>query len=255
MLVLSFVTLGSSSPSSSKFAPGWNGLARTPPLAWRSYNAQVDSQFAMTQANFVEIIDALADRSRTVAGVPTSLLDLGYSTVGIDGGYELCPGGTGHDADGRPIINTATFPNITALAAHAHALHIKLGWYLNVCGCPEKVEKAINYEGDVKSLFALGFDGAKFDGCGSQMNSTFYAELMNTTGKSFLIENCHWGVVTMDDTSSVPTREWCPMNFYRTSGDIRETWNSWTRNLLTVVPFLNLTDPLSMPSWCVFWFC
>jgi alpha-galactosidase len=63
------------------------------------------------------------------------------------------------------------------------------------------------------------------------------------------VENCHWGVCTDDDTSSCPTagREWCPFNFFRTSGDVRETWNSWVRNLLTAVRFLDKDQPLSGP--------
>ena len=82
------------------------------------------------------------------------------------------------------------------------------------------------------------------------LNSTLYAELMNKTGKAFLIEACHWGICTDDDSSScpTPTRDWCPFNFFRTSGDVRETWNSWVRNLLTAVRFLDETDPLSGPN-------
>jgi hypothetical protein len=47
-------------------------------------------------------------------------------------------------------------------------------------------------------------------------NSTLYASLMKATKKSYLIENCHWGICTDDDHSSCPTpsRDWCPMNFF-----------------------------------------
>ena len=41
-------------------------------------------------------------------------------------------------------------------------------------------------------------------------NMTFYAELMQKTGKAYEIENCHWGDCTVDDASSCPTKEWCP---------------------------------------------
>ena len=102
-----------------------------------------------------------------------------------------------------------------------------------------------------------------------------------------LAENCHWGVVTPDDTSSAPTAEWCPFNLFRTSGDIRQTvsaaplvlfpvvqirqllyyyspafchvhvsyaalhraqWASWTRNLRTALPYLDKKAPVSGPS-------
>ena len=65
-----------------------DGLARTPPLGWRSWNfyaCEIDAGVFERQA------DALADRSRTVDGRPTSLLDLGYDTVGIDGASPSSP--------------------------------------------------------------------------------------------------------------------------------------------------------------------
>ena len=108
-------------------------------------------------------------------------------------------------------------------------------YVLHSCGCPEHQELTRNYEGDIKMLYQLGFDGAKYDRCGVQLNSTLYASLMRATGKSFLIENwcvlpllfllpafphahpcvhSHWGICTDDDTSSCPTpsRDWCPFN-------------------------------------------
>ena len=49
--------------------------------------------------------------------------------------------------------------------------------------------------GDVTVMHALGFDEAKFDGCGRLRNSTNYAELMKQiwgAGKQLpAIENCH----------------------------------------------------------------
>jgi hypothetical protein len=41
-------------------------------------------------AVFERQMDALVDRSRTVDGKPTSLADLGYSTVGIDDCWQDC---------------------------------------------------------------------------------------------------------------------------------------------------------------------
>jgi len=93
-----------------------------------------------------------------------------------------------------------------------------MGWYFNGCGCIEKREPAagwgVNYEGDIKMLAEFGFDSVKFDGCGRMCNMTMYADLMNKTGKSFEIENCHWGDCTIDDASSCPTTDWCPFNWY-----------------------------------------
>ena len=116
----------------------------------------------------------------------------------------------------------------------------------------------INYEGDVRQLAELGFDAVKLDGCGAQLNMSLYAALQNATGKTFETENCHWGTCMPKvtdvpyqfaaDDSSCPTKDWCPFNMFRTSGDIRATWASWTRNLQTVVPFLDPVAPLSRPG-------
>ena len=61
-----------------------DGLALTPPRAWRSWN-----QFngAVTQADVERALHGLADRSRLVDGKPTSLADLGYTDAGIDDGW------------------------------------------------------------------------------------------------------------------------------------------------------------------------
>ena len=76
------------------------------------------------------------------------------------------------------------------------------------------MEKQVNYEGDIRSLHDLGFDGVKFDSCGTQRNLTLYP---------------------------CPTRTWCPFNMYRSSGDIDSSAQSWYRNLQSVIRFLQ--DP------------
>ena len=205
-------------PSSTKFPAGWNGLAITPPLAWRSYNAQREG-LVLNQQTMQETIEVLRSRNRSVGDKPMSLWDLGYRTAGIDGGWEFCDNSkkTYHASNGRPMINTELFPDMKALADFSHEREISLGWYQNVCGCMETEELLKNYVGDVAALHELGFDAVKYDRCNVQLNSTLYAELMNATGKSFLIEQCHWGICTNDDTSSCPTpsRDWCPFNFFR----------------------------------------
>lgn len=166
-----------------------------------------------------EIIEALRSRNRSVGDTPTSLWDLGYRTAGIDGGWELCDNSkkTYHASNGRPMINTDLFPDMKALADFSHERKVDVGWYQNVCGCMEAEALRKNYVGDIAALHELGFDGVKYDRCNVQLNSTLYAELMNATGKAFLIEQCHWGICTDDDTSSCPTpsRDWCPFNFFR----------------------------------------
>jgi hypothetical protein len=95
----------------------------------------------------------------------------------------------------------------------------------SICSPKEHVEKEINYAGDISDQHKFGFDGTKIDGCGRQRNQTLYAQLMQESGKNYTIENCHWGRCTDSDDSSCHTREWCPFNWYRSSGDINAAAN------------------------------
>lgn len=235
---------------SKAFPPGWNGLAQTPPMGWRSWNAY---HAGISQELMLQMAVALAARNRTVAGHPgkVSLCDLGYCSIGVDEGWEDCTAGAApsrqHDAAGLPTID-ARFPDMGGMVARIHDLGLTAGWYLNGCACGEHVELMKNYQGDVDSLHKFGFDvgtspvdisklearlhispqpcanrpdrparwiaqGVKIDGCGLQKNMTYYAELMQATGKSYTIENCHWGHCTASDNSSCPTTGWCPFNW------------------------------------------
>ena len=79
----------------------------------------------------------------------------------------------------------------------------------------------------------------KIDGCGKQRNQTLYAELMWESGKNYTIENCHWGDCTASDDSSCPTEDWCPFNWYRSSGDINAGSESWMRQSPSTIHYLN----------------
>ena len=212
-----------------------NGLGGTPPMAWRSWN-----QFGatITQEIIQSQVDAISARNRTVDGKLTSLLEFGYTTVGIDEGWEGCGegvNGTQHDAQGFPVINKK-FPDMKALVQHAQAKGVKMGWYLNGCACGERKAVHANYVGDVAKLHDFGFDAVKLDSCGAQENLTLYAQLMNETGKAYVIENCHQG-------ANPPTRVpgpysasgFCPFNFWRTSTDISGSWQSIYNNAMTNV--------------------
>jgi len=174
-----------------------NGIGLTPPLGWRSYNAFGGGP---TQAIMEKTMEMMVDRSRTVNGEPTSLLDLGYNRVGLDGGWNYCfaENHTFHwESDGRPVWNSA-FPNPQGMVDKAHQAGLKPGWYLNNCGCAENhfdeamVDKVMR--GSVQMLVDQGWDGVKFDSCSMFYNQTRWAALINQTStKPVLIENCHQG--------------------------------------------------------------
>jgi len=238
------------SARSTDFPPGWNGLALTPPMGWRSWNAFGNR--GCTQPNMKSAIDALTAKVWTIDGKPnSSLFDAGYGSMGIDEGWEGCGqgiNGTQHAANGNPVIDTAKFPDTAGLVKYGHDQGLKIGWYEIGCACGERHALPQNYEGDVRLLNSFGFDGVKLDGCGAQRNMTLYAQLMKDTGKAFLIENCHWGRCTASDDSSCPTADWCPFNWFRTSGDINASPMSWLGNLQTTIQFQDPVKPLSRPG-------
>ena len=88
-----------------------NGLALTPPMGWRSWNCMLQN---VSQERIFAQVEALVERRNGRA----SLLELGYSHLGIDDGWQAC--GTGfnhsfHDANGRPLVNLTRFPSIKTM--------------------------------------------------------------------------------------------------------------------------------------------
>lgn len=237
----------------------------SPPMGWRSWNAYLRD---ISQEKLLRVADVVVARRRVADGTFISLRELGYALVGIDGGWTACGTGAGrseyHSADGRPLIDRQKFPDLKAFVDTGHQKGVKLGWYHNVCECPEmkldegKEEAA--YSGDIADLLAYGFDSVKYDGCGQMNNMTKIAAKLNMSARPIVIENCHWGYCTgMDfkqprrfdgDDSSCPERRsdgstWCPFHFFRTSMDINSGTETWIRNLLTAVRFLDADAPLA----------
>jgi hypothetical protein len=60
-----------------------------------------------------------------------------------------------------------------------------------------------------------------------------WSNLLNATGRAFLIENCHWG-------DTLPSATHCPWSYYRSSGDIRANYGAVMRNLQSVIPLADL---------------
>jgi alpha-galactosidase len=221
-----------------------NGLGTTPPRGWRSWN-QFDTNIHqdLIEAQYA----ALVARTRQVNGVATSLLDLGYASAGIDDGWQKCnsgPDGVGfHDANGYPIVDTSKFPDMKAMTAKARSLGLTAGWYVNNCECKEARPSCAFtngsdtcFAGDVAATLAFGFSALKIDSCGIQRNMSHYAHLFNLSGTAVVLEDCHNGN-PYHPTRSVGDRVDCPMNLFRTSGDIRPQWGSILSNLMTTSEF------------------
>ena len=90
---------------------------------WNHFHERID------QPSLVRVIDALAAKNRTVLGEPSpvSLLELGYTSFGIDEGWERC-GVPQHDPSGSPTVNLSAFPNMTALVQYGHGRGMTMEW-------------------------------------------------------------------------------------------------------------------------------
>eukprot|EP00937_MAST-01D_sp_MAST-1D-sp2_P001784 g1784.t1 len=193
--------------------PGFpNSLGATPMRGWRSWQAVGGG------------VDQAA-MERAMHGLRRcGLADVGYTDVGLDGGYFDAGAGVGgscHDEDGHMIVDTAKFPSLRNMTRLAHALNLTASWYLSADGCKGPVEKAAwpqgTYATDVADAVAYGFDGVKFDSeaGGPVHNITEWAVRLNATGRAMVIENCmekHPAYLLAD-----PAR--CPYNFYRAGPD------------------------------------
>lgn len=122
------------------------------------------------------------------------------------------------------------------------------------CICLDSCPDAVCDVPDAEAAVRLGFDGVKLDGCGKQMDLDSWAAALSAASpsKRLVVENCHWGgasrvvaclsdVARINDTllcsaETLPTMEWCPFDFYRTSYDISTDWHIIMRNLASVFP-------------------
>lgn len=150
----------------------FSGIGLLPPQGWRSWNCFGAD---VNQTLMESVMDSISNRSRTAwNGDRLSLSDLGFINVGLDDAWQECGAGIHggfHDASGNPIVDTALFPNMTAMTDKGHSLGLRVGWYMNNCICKEKgytdeEEIRAHMEQSAKAVAEYGFDGVKLDGCG-----------------------------------------------------------------------------------------
>src|SRR6266446_883617 len=128
-----------------------NGLARTPPMGWNSWN------------KFAGRVDDAAVRAMADAMASNGMKEAGYQYINIDDTWEA-----GRDAQGNITTNTK-FPDMKALADYVHAKGLKIGIYSspgpNTCA---GYEGSYGHEDqDARTYAAWGIDYLKYDWCGA----------------------------------------------------------------------------------------
>ena len=128
-----------------------NGLARTPPMGWNSWN------------KFSRKIDDATVRGVADAIAKNGMREAGYVYINIDDTWE-----GERDAQGNMTSNTK-FPDMKALAAYVHSKGLKIGIYSSpgpvTC---EGYEGSYGHEAqDARTFAAWGIDYLKYDWCGA----------------------------------------------------------------------------------------
>jgi len=228
-----------------------NGLAKTPPMGWNSYNhysCQPNQSIIRSNAK------ALAD---------FGLADLGYHYVTTDCGWTT-PDRT---ADGALTWNTTLFPDgFPATGQYIHSLGLGFGVYsdagVQMCATPSNSNQtgSLYHEmTDADTFSSWGADLLKYDNCYSSADHGYpdadYAPTsspenryetmkaaLNDTGRPILYQICEWG---LDFPSA-----WAPPlgNTWRITNDIIPAWRTIYRMINQAVPSASYAGPDHWPD-------
>ena len=217
VLVLLVVSLWSSHAHAQKF----DGLARTPPMGWNSWN-----RFGcdVNEKLIRETADAL---------VASGMKEAGYQYVVIDD----CWHGE-RDADGFIQPDPARFPSgMKALADYVHSKGLKFGIYSDAgsktCG-GRPGSRGHEYQ-DALTYARWGIDYLKYDWCNTEGLSpvgayTTMRDALHKAGRPVVFSICEWGTNKPWEWGKTVGHLW------RTTGDIYHcwdceknhgTWSSW----------------------------
>jgi alpha-galactosidase len=195
-----------------------NGLAKTPPMGWNSWN------------KFAGRVDDAAVRGMADAMASSGMKDAGYQYINIDDTWE----GASRDAQGN-ITTNKKFPDMKALADYVHSKGLKIGIYSspgpNTCA---GYEGSYGHEAqDARTYAAWGIDYLKYDWCGArnlytdeEMQAVYQVmgDALHAAGRPILYSLCQYG--------RADVWKWgadVGGNAWRTTGDIRDTWDSMTK--------------------------
>lgn len=188
-----------------------NGLARTPPMGWNSWN-----KFACNVSE--QLIKEIAD-----AMVASGMKKAGYQYVNIDDCWQVS-----RDSAGNIVADPVRFPGgIKALADYVHAKGLKLGIYTDAGAMTcEKRPGSFDHElQDAKTYAAWGVDYVKIDWCHTegldpQKQYAMFRDALAQCGRPIVFSICNWG-------QNQPWT-WGPAtgNLWRTTGDIKDNWAS-----------------------------
>ena len=191
-----------------------NGLVRTPPMGWNSWN------------HFATKVDDAVIRVAADALVSSGMKDAGYVYVNIDDSWE-----GDRDSNGN-ITTNKKFPDMKALAAYVHSKGLKLGIYSSpgpkTCGGWEGSYG--HEEQDAKTYASWGIDYLKYDWCSaraiykdSDLRPVYQkmGDALQAAGHPIVYSLCEYG--------RGDVWKWGALvggNLWRTTDDIADDWKS-----------------------------
>lgn len=191
-----------------------NGLARTPPMGWNSWN------------KFAGRVDDATVRAMADAMVSSGMSKLGYTYINIDDTWE-----GSRDPRGN-IVPNRKFPNMKALADYVHSKGLKLGIYSS-----PGPKTCAGYEGsyghelqDARTYAAWGIDYLKYDLCSARdiypstqkdIQGLYQkmGEALQSTGRPIVFSLCEYGDADVWKWGAATGG-----NLWRTTGDISDHW-------------------------------
>jgi alpha-galactosidase len=193
-----------------------NGVARTPPMGWNSWNhfgCNVSEQLIKGEA------DAIA---------ASGMRDAGYRYVVIDDCWQVA-----RDAKGVIVADSARFPHgIKALADYVHSKGLAFGIYTDAGTktCQRRPGTLGHEDQDALTYASWGVDYVKEDWCNAAgltapIQYAKFRDALAHSGRPIVFSICEWG-------SNQPW-EWAPTvgNLWRTTDDIEDKWQSMLANL------------------------
>ncbi|WP_224363413.1 NPCBM/NEW2 domain-containing protein [Hyalangium versicolor] len=190
-----------------------NGLARTPPMGWNSWN-----KYACN-------INETLIKQQADAMVSSGLKAAGYQYINIDDCWQVS-----RDANGNIVADSTRFPSgIAALADYVHSKGLKLGVYTDIgtATCQGRPGSRGYEVKDANQYAAWGVDYVKVDWCntpGYDAPSSYAVmrDALAQASRPIVFSICNWGVQS--------PWNWGPStgNLWRTTGDINDSWGSFT---------------------------
>lgn len=192
------------------------GLAPTPPMGWNSWNrfgCDVNDRMAREMADVM---------------VSSGMRDAGYTYLNLDD----CWMARERDGQGRLVPDPAKFPEgLKPVADYVHERGLKFGVYADAgtktcAGYPGSLG---HEQVDARSFAEWGVDYLKYDNCNNDNTPAAdrygaMGRALRESGRKIVFAICEWG-------HERPWEGWGRKvggHLWRTTRDIRDSWESWT---------------------------